>query len=187
MFVEMDSLRLPALRDAVRVVSGTKIVWSESFIKAAEKIDVDEAIAVSNGESGKRLQISSYLYDWLEINSEDLAVGLAAALGARPGLLVDREALLAMPIPVDNEGRIRFNEVVNRYRAGGHMKAIAAVIDEIDAIVGPALGLDSLDLSNIQADMADDPFLKNINPRYPASVTRLHGYRTGLDSSDRYD
>jgi N-6 DNA Methylase len=187
MFAELEGLELPLLRDAVRASSGTKIVWSDSFLKAAEKVEVTDAIAISSGEAGQRLQVSSYTFDWLEINSEDLVVGLGAALMAWPGIRVDRETLLAMPIPVDNEGRTRFNEIVDRYRAGDHMKAIEAVIDQIDAIVGPALGLDSLDLSTIQADMVDDPFLKNIKPRYPASVTRLHGYRTGLDSSERYD
>jgi len=34
--------------------------------------------------------------------------------------------------------------------------------------------------------MLTDPFLKNIVPRWPGSSTRLHGYRTGLDSSERY-
>jgi hypothetical protein len=187
MFAELDSLTLPALRDAVRVVSGTKIVWSESFIKASEKVEVNDAIVINNGEAGQRLQVSSYLFDWLEINSEAIVAGLAAALAARPGILVDRDSLLSMPIPADNETRTKFNEIVGRYHADDHMKAIEAVTDQIDAIVGPALGLDSLDLSTIQADMADDPFLKNIKPRYPASVTRLHGYRTGLDSSERYD
>jgi hypothetical protein len=35
--------------------------------------------------------------------------------------------------------------------------------------------------------MLTDPFLKNIVPRWPGSSTRLHGYRTGLDSAERYN
>ena len=187
MFAELGGLGLPSLRDAVRGISGTKIVWSESFIKASDKIEIDKKLIMNNGEVGERLQVSSYPFDWLEINSEEILAGLAAALAARPGILVDREMLLSMPIPKDDEARTRFNEIVNRYRTGDHMKAIDAQINQIDAIVGSALGLDSADLATIQADMLDDPFLKNIEPRYPASVTRLHGYRTGLDSSERYE
>jgi hypothetical protein len=98
-----------------------------------------------------------------------------------------RRTILSMPIPANDEDRTKFNEIAHRYRAGDHMKAIESVIDQIDAIVGSALGLDTLDVSTIQADMTDDPFLKNIKPRYLASATRLHGYRTGLDSSERYE
>ncbi len=59
-------------------------------------------------------------------------------------------------------------------------------MDRIDALVGPALGLDAADLAAIRHDMLTDPFLRNIVPRWPGSSTRLHGYRTGLDSPDRY-
>ncbi len=54
------------------------------------------------------------------------------------------------------------------------------------ARVGPALGLDAADIAAIREDMRTDPFLKNIVPRWPGSSTRLHGYRTGLDSAERY-
>ena len=42
------------------------------------------------------------------------------------------------------------------------------------------------DLAIIRKEMTEDPFLKNIIPRWPATQTRIHGDRTGLDSSDRY-
>ena len=66
------------------------------------------------------------------------------------------------------------------------MAGVEAVVDRIDALVGPALGLDEDDLAAIRHDMLTDPFLKNIVPRWPGTSTRLHGYRTGLDRSDRY-
>jgi hypothetical protein len=49
------------------------------------------------------------------------------------------------------------------------------------------LGLDDADLASIRREMLEDPFLKNITPRWPSTETRIHGYRKGLDSSGRYD
>lgn len=72
-------------------------------------------------------------------------------------------------------------------RETDHAKAIDVVVNKIDALIGPALGLDTADIASIRNDMTDDPFLKNITPRWPATETRIHGYRMGLDSSDRYN
>lgn len=113
-------------------------------------------------------------------------VGLHAALIARVGAEVDRETLLNMPIPPNAATRADHDAVVALYGGTDHQAAIEAEVDRIDALVGPALGLDAADLAAIREDMLTDPFLKNIVPRWPGSSTRLHGYRTGLDSSERY-
>lgn len=52
--------------------------------------------------------------------------------------------------------------------------------------IGPALTLCAADMASIRVDLTDDPFLKSITPRWPATETRIHGHRTGRDSSDRY-
>lgn len=46
---------------------------------------------------------------------------------------------------------------------------------------------DAGDVASIRVDMTTDPFLKNIEPRYPSSANCIHGFRTGLDSSERYN
>ena len=62
----------------------------------------------------------------------------------------------------------------------------AFVVDQLDALVGPALGLNSEDIAFIQKDSSTDPFLSKIYPRYPYTETRRHGFRTRLDRHDRY-
>ncbi|MBV5350359.1 hypothetical protein JZU71_04295, partial [bacterium] len=61
-----------------------------------------------------------------------------------------------------------------------------AKLNELDQLVGAGLGLDAADITFIQNELRTDPFLKGIRPRYPGTVTRKQGFRTGLNSSDRY-
>lgn len=185
MFAELERLSLKTLRDAVRD-SGGKIEWSESFVRAAEKIEVGSQLNLNQGDLGWHLQVSDQLYDYLDISDEDTARGLLTALAARPGATIDREDLLNLPIPPDGAARTDYEATVALYGGTDHQAAIEAEVDRIDALVGPALGLDAADLAAIRDDMLTDPFLKNIVPRWPGSTTRLHGYRTGLDSSERY-
>jgi N-6 DNA methylase len=187
MLAELESLTLRSLAEVVRETSGAKITWSESFSKGVERIEIAETISVVPTEQGGRLQVSEYVFDWLEITSEEISKSVAAALQVRVGELVDRNDVLKLRIPVDQKARSAFSKIVARYTSVDHMTGIEAVIDDLDAIIIPALGLDNDDLSAIRKDMLEDPFLRNIIPRYPGTETRLHGYRTGLDSSERYD
>lgn len=59
-------------------------------------------------------------------------------------------------------------------------------VDRIDAIVGPALGLDEADITLIQSEMANDPFLSRVRPRYPYFTPKQRGRRRNLERSDRY-
>jgi hypothetical protein len=120
------------------------------------------------------------------ITSKEIAASLLLALGARTGKTVDRESILQLPIPTDAATRKSFSRIAEHYKTTDHTSAIEAIIDKLDAIVGDALGLENEDIAAIRADMMTDAFLRNIKPRYPATTTRLHGYRTGLDSSERY-
>lgn len=185
MFAELATLPLRPFRDVVRD-GGGKVQWSESFQRAAEKIEVSASPYLAPADDGWRLTVSDQIYDWVMISDEDAARGLRAALAARPGLTVDRDTLLALPIPPDADTRAAFDAVIARYGGTDHQAEIEAQVDRIDALVGPALGLDAADLAAIHADMLTDPFLKHIVPRWPGSTTRLHGYRTGLDSAARY-
>lgn len=90
------------------------------------------------------------------------------------------------PFPADETGEKAFEEIVKRYGSTDHEAGLAAEIDKLDQIVGTAFGLNPGEIAFIGKEMADDPFLKQIRPRYPYTATRLHGYRTGLDSSERY-
>lgn len=182
---ELATLPLRPFRDVVRDSGGT-VEWSESFLSGVDKIELSDALSLVRGDLGWRLQVSKYLSDWIIISDEDTARGLHTALCAMPGKPVDRDMLLALPIAPDAVTRGEYEAFVELYGGTDHMEAIEAVVDKIDALVGPALGLDEADLQAIRDDMLTDPFLKNIVPRWPGTETRLHGYRTGLDSSERY-
>jgi hypothetical protein len=187
MFAELSRLPLVPFREAVHNRRG-KVGWSESFRRSVDKIEVSATPALHPiDDGGWRLQVSDHLYDYLEISDEDAARGLQQALEARAGKLVDQGSVLAMPVAPDASMRASHDEVTRQYGGADHMAAVEAMVDRIDALVGPALGLDEEDLAAIRCDMLEDPFLKNIQPRWPGTQTRLHGYRTGLDSSERYN
>jgi SAM-dependent methyltransferase len=193
MFAALAALPLRPFRDVVKEgVRGTggKVEWSESLNKGTEKIELASTCKAMVEGDCWHISISDYLLDWVNVPDEAAALGLWRALAARAGTeqkMVDRSILLDMPIPPDAATRAEFDAIVKTYREADHAKAIDAVVDEIDALIGPALGLDTADIASIRSDMTDDPFLKNITPRWPATETRIHGYRTGLDSSERYN
>lgn len=168
---------------------GNKVEWSESLMKGTDNIELAASIvAKADGETWK-IGLSNYLFDWLTVPDEATATGLALALSARSGTakrFMDRDTILNMPIPHDDATRTAFEAVVKEFKETDHGQAIEEVVDQIDTLIGPVLGLDETDLASIRHEMLEDPFLKNITPRWPATETRIHGYRTGLDSSDRY-
>ncbi|MEO3415451.1 N-6 DNA methylase [Roseovarius sp. CAU 1744] len=182
----LDALKLPTLTAAIIAHPKEKVEWSESFQIAAEKIEITAPVVRSKTETGYRVQVSKQLFDWIEVQTKEIAAGVAAALNTLDGETIDREGILKLEIPSTAKALSDHQAVVDRFAKADHKAGIEACVDKIDALVGPALGLSEDDLAAIKQDMETDPFFKNVVPRYPASETRLHGYRTGLDSSDRY-
>jgi hypothetical protein len=193
MFAALKALPLRPFKEAVKQnvkSSGGKVEWSASFNNGSEKIELSAVCKARAEGDCWHIGMSDYLHDWVKVPDEASALGLATALAARAGTehkMVDRSILLEMAIPPDTATRADFDAIVTDYREADHAKAIDAVVDKIDNLIGPALGLNADDIASIRTDMTDDPFLKNITPRWPATETRIHGYRTGLDSSDRYN
>ena len=158
---------------------GSKVEWSESLLKGTDKVELAATIsATPDGETWK-IGLSDYLFDWVSVPDETSTNGLALALSARSGTskgLLDREGIQNMPIPHNDATRSAFAAVVTDFRDKDHAKAVEDVVDQIDALIGPMLGLDEADLASIRQDMLEDPFLKNITPRWPATETRIHSY-----------
>jgi hypothetical protein len=185
MMAEIERLPLRPLRDVVREKSGAKIEWSESFRSGLEKVHAASA-KPRPGEQGWRIQMSEYLFDWIEISSDNIANLLHTALQAHQGADFDTASLLALPIPPDATIAGTFEAIVKRYRTADHQAALEAELDKLDVVVGTALGLDDENIARIRSDMRTDPFLRRVRPRYPRTATRIHGFRTGLDSARRY-
>ena len=186
MRAELNALNLPTLTQAIKAQSVEKVDWSESFRIAAEKIEIAAPVILSQTETGYRVQVSQYQFDWVEVQTHDMAKGIAASLNTRGGEAIDREGVLKLSIPSSAKQLADHQAVVGSFATTDHKAGIEDCMDKIDALVGPALCLSKADIDVIKQDMLSDPFFKNVVPRYPASETRLHGYRTGLDSSDRY-
>ncbi|MEM9393774.1 MAG: N-6 DNA methylase [Pseudomonadota bacterium] len=182
----LAKLGLPTLTGAIKAVPSEKIEWSESFQIGAEKIEIANPVVRSKTETGHRIQVSKYLFDWIEVQSCEMAEAISTALNVKAGETISREDLLKLPVPATEAQRDEFNSIVATYTDTDHKAAIEAIVDRIDALIGPCLGLTETDLRSIKSDMATDPFFRHVEPRYPASETRLHGYRTGLDSTHRY-
>jgi hypothetical protein len=111
---------------------------------------------------------------------------LVAALRQEEGAELIKSAILNTPVPVTESELIEWNRIVDEYRSGDLEAEMQDAIHRLDKVVGNCLGLTEEDVREIQRDLKADPFLKAIRPRYPGTVTRKQGFRTGLDSDKRY-
>jgi hypothetical protein len=142
---------------------------------------------VAPTDDGVRVWLSSDLFDWVDSSRPDIAEGLALALGQRVGDEVTKSMLLNLLIPGTAAERDRWREVVAEHGEQAMAQAMDDATSALDALVGSCLGLDSTDITSLQQDLATDPFLRNIRPRYPGTVMRKMGFRKGLDSASRYE
>lgn len=106
------------------------------------------------------------------------------ALKQHRGSDLDKSEILNMPIPVSYEEIAEWNNIVQSHQKTVLEEAMLQELRALDQVVGKALGLDISDITEIQRDMVEDTFLAGIEPRYPGTVTRKQGFRTGLDSSE---
>ena len=93
---------------------------------------------------------------------------------------------MRLPVPGDAAAADRLGALGARYATDMLEEAVEREVDAIDAIVGPALGLDAGDIAFVQQQMACDPFLSRIRPRYPYFTPRQRGRRSRLERSTRY-
>jgi len=99
---------------------------------------------------------------------------------------LDRSAILNTSLPATGVEISTWNSVVASHKAEILYEAMTDAISALDHVVGACLGLTGEDVSEIQRDLQIDAFLKGVRPRYPGTVTRKQGFRTGLDSEERY-
>ena len=100
---------------------------------------------------------------------------------------MSKTKLLNLPVPQDQKAADALKELIASFDPLTDEARVEAHVDEIDCVVGKALGLTTDDVAFIQADMRDDPFLSRVRPRYPHFTPALRGRRTSLKSKTRYD
>ena len=144
-------------------------------------------VTVAPTDDGWRVSLSADLFDWVECNRQEIADGLAIALQQALGETLTKSAILSLGIPVAVAERAAWQAIVTAHGEAALADAMAEAIAGLDVLVGECLGLDPADVVEIQGDLAEDPFLRGIRPRYPGTVTRKQGFRRGLDSESRYD
>ena len=182
----LAGLFLPTFKKHLQADPDARVVWGDNFDDPSHEVRITNPSVVATAD-GCRLQLSQDLYDFVECGSRELIEGLALALTQLEDESLTRGRVLNMPIPKSAAEMGSWNAVVEAHQQPILIEAMRARIAELDAVVGSALGLDGADIAEIQRDLESDPFLKGIRPRYPGTVTRKQGFRTGLDSAERYD
>ena len=185
LIAELSALDLTSLKVAVRAARA-RLIWSDFFDDSEYECSI---YAADRGrtDDGPRIGLSDGLLDWVVCSDAAIAKGLLLALGPCRGQTMTRSQLLNMPIPVCTTDAARWQEIVAQHNPRTAEERMQQVVYRLDAIVGAALGLPPDDIVEIQRDMRDDPFLQEIRPRYPGTLTRKQGFRTGLDSTARYE
>lgn len=184
--IEADALGLRPLRDVFRAQAlGATLIQSET-IAEGEPFSIGDVVVVGEGETWSVIPDVTAEAVAITVPTEDLAHLVAAGLRLAVGTDLTRTTLLRLPIPPDLETAQRLTALSARFATDVLEDAVEREVDRIDAIVGPALGLDDADIAFIQDEMTNDPFLSRIRPRYPFFTPKQRGRRTNLERSDRY-
>lgn len=185
--VALDALSLPTVKGRARADLSMDLTFSASF-------DVqDYAVEASPGDpryqsSEWMLPVSRSFFDFVSSNDERLIRGIHRALALLDGTPIGRKDILNLAVPYSEEEVRAWEQVVARFDEATSRKELDAAIATLDAVVGAAFGLDEQDLRDMRNDMATDPFLSHVRPRYPGMAVRLQGFRGGaLADASRYD
>ena len=181
----LESLGLSTLKQHIRNDEDARIIFGENFDDPNYETGVSSP-SIAPTEHGWRVTLSADLFDWVECNRQGIAEGVALALFQKRGEAVGKSSILNTPIPVTDGERAKWAAVVAQYDEDALQRGMTATLTALDAIVGECLGLTPEDIDFIRQDLDTDPFLRGIRPRYPGTITRKQGFRTGLDATDRY-
>lgn len=181
----LSGLNLPMLKQRVQANAEAKLSWSDGFAEKDYEVEIGVP-SVLDQEDGYLVNLAGGLLDWVYCNQQDISRGLATALRQRKGQALNKSTLFNLPIPLTDAELEQWNAVVVHYQEDVLEQEMQDALNALDQLVGRCLGLTSDDITEIQRDLREDPFLKGIRPRYPGTVTRKQGFRANLGSGDRY-
>ncbi|QOX81068.1 N-6 DNA methylase (plasmid) [Trichlorobacter lovleyi] len=182
---DLKLLGLQSLKKHLQADKLTHITYAECFDNSTHKVTISSP-TIEKTEDGYQIRLSEDMFEWIVVSSEDIATGVLMALQQTSGEEMDRSALLNLPIPVGGLEIFGWDEIIKKYAEGQLEVEMNKQIAALDVLVGYGLGLDDADIQFIQSELKTDSFLQGIRPRYPGTSTRKQGFRTGLNSSDRY-
>jgi len=174
-----------SLKEAMKKMKHTNIRWGHSFDISEHVAEItDTSTSIEDGFI--RIHISADLFDWVKVNDQDVADGLIKSLQLHKGESLKQSDIFKLIIPIGQEQYDEWDAIIATHSIGTAEQTMNDTLNRLDRIVGKSLGLDDADIDFIQKELREDAFLKRIKPRYPGKQTRKQGFRTGLDSSDRY-
>lgn len=182
----LKALALPTLKNHLRDDKDSRISWAECFDHTDYEVEIAGPRIEERAADEIQVFLSGDMLEWVELTRRDLAEGLLTALSQLTGEGLTKGNILNLAIPVTEAERQAWDDVVQEHQEEKLEQEMQAKLNELDQLVGAALGLDEQDIAFIQNELRTDPFLKGIRPRYPGTVTRKQGFRTGLNSSERY-
>lgn len=183
----LAALNLATLKQRVRADLNATVAFSESFETTDYEIAVDGPCWGPTDEGVLVRPSRQQLFDWVRLSREDFAKGVVMALHPLEGEEITRSRLLNLQIPITTEECHRWETTVAHFAEEMLIAEMERRLDDLDALVGAALGLDMEDITFVQRECREDQFLSRIRPRFPGTDTRRQGFRSGLDSAARYD
>jgi SAM-dependent methyltransferase len=183
----LSAMKLDSLKTHLRNDKGAHVIWAECFDSSDFEAEIVGPRLEKQQDSDHVVFLSDDMLEWLDLTRGDLAEGLAMALELREGDLLSKTGLLNIPIPVSEEERSAWKKVITDHEVASVEAEMDVQLAILDNLVGQAIGLTPDDISFVRSECNADPFLRGIKPRYPGTETRKQGFRTGLDSSSRYE
>ena len=161
-----------------------KITPSEAF-DARQAVLIDEPKLNQEGNELWRIYLSSNLLAHLDVTNEATANALFTVLTLWQGESRNYDQLLGQDVPSIATTH-DWQDAIAEYDAGGSQTALDALFDQLDSMVGSALGLSVEQIQTIQMATRSDAFLRHIRPSLPFSGRALRGLSSSLAASDRY-
>jgi hypothetical protein len=181
----LADLKLRSLKEVLKSDRASTITWGDAFQQKDYSANVLSP-RLEHTDNGYRVYISDGLFDWVELSDESSALGLYQALGVIVGEEISKSDVLSLRLPHTPPELALWNTTLAKFHPESLEAEKKEAIRELDRLVGAALGLTTGDLETIWSECANDPFLKRITPRYPGTITRKQGFRTGLGAAERY-
>ena len=113
---------------------------------------------------------------------------LGLALAQAKGMEITKGNLPTLFVPEDDATETALVDLLARFDPIAVESEVQACVDEIDRVVGPALGLTPGGIDFIQTDMRDDPFLSRVRPAIRISLLHSAGggprWKVALDTNE---
>ena len=179
------ALPLAPLKDAFKALAAKsdKLLFSGAFddgepfnITLLDSLEGSDLATVVISEEGHSLTLPT----------EELARYFRLGIALHDGAEMSKSKLLGVPIPLDSETAAALSALIASLDPVQAEADVLAQVDAIDGLVGTALGLTPDEITFVQTDMRDDPFLSRVRPRYPFFTPSQRGRRTALESGARY-